>query len=102
MPNNKENFKDNSAINQRKKLLDFMREHGSITTAQARAELDIMSPAPRIMELKRMGHNIITVWDDWTSEFDIRHRIARYVLLSPMQSDDINSVPPDLQNDLGG
>ena len=63
MSNKKSNFKDNSAINQRKKLLDYMREHSSITTAEAREKLDIMSPAPRIMELRKRGCNIVTVWD---------------------------------------
>lgn len=44
----KTNFKDNSAHNQRLKILDWLFEKGSITTAQAREYLDIMSPAPRI------------------------------------------------------
>lgn len=76
----KPKFNDNSAFNQRLKLLDWLFERGSITTSEAREHLDIMSPAPRIMELKRAGYLIVTVWDNWTSEHGIKHRIARYVL----------------------
>ena len=75
------NFNDNSAHNQRLKLLDWLFEHGSISTSEARENLDIMSPAPRIMELKRAGYLIVTVMDNWTSPHGINHRrIARYVL----------------------
>ena len=38
------NFNDNSTFNQRLKLLDWLLEHGSITTDQARQQLDIMHP----------------------------------------------------------
>lgn len=77
----KAKFNDNSAHNQRLKLLDWLLEKGAITTAQAREYLDIMSPAPRIMELRKVGYLINTVWDSWTSEHGIKHRIARYVLV---------------------
>ncbi len=77
----KPNFNDNSAHNQRLKILDWLLEKDSITTAQAREHLDIMSPAPRIMELKAAGYLIVTIPDNWTSEHGINHKgIARYVL----------------------
>lgn len=77
----KAKFNDNSAHNQRLKLLDWVLEKGAITTAQAREHLDIMSPAPRIMELRKAGYLIDTVWDSWISEHGIKHRIACYVLV---------------------
>jgi hypothetical protein len=77
----KPKFTDNSAFNQRLKLLDWLFESGSITTSEAREHLDIMSPAPRIMELKRNGYLIATIADNWTSQHGIKHKgIARYVL----------------------
>ncbi len=77
----KTKFTDNSSFNQRIKLLDWLFERGSITTSEAREKLDIMSPAPRIMELKRAGYLIVTVTDNWTSPHGINHKgIARYVL----------------------
>lgn len=74
------NFTDNSTNNQQAKLLGYLKEHGSITTAQARELLDVMSPAARIMELKETGYLIVMSWDNWTSEHNIKHRLARYIL----------------------
>ena len=77
----KTKFNDKSTNNQRAKLLDYLIEYGSITTAEARDNLDVMSPAPRIMELRRFGYLINTVSDSWISEHGINHKgIARYVL----------------------
>lgn len=71
---------DNSLHNQRLKLLDYLQEHDSITSAQARELLDIYYPPARIFELKAAGYLIHMVWDNWTSDHNIKHRIARYVL----------------------
>lgn len=76
----KPNFNNNSSYNQRLKILDRLFEKGSITTSEAREHLDVMSPAARIMELKEAGYLIVTIWDSWTSEHNIKHRIGRYVL----------------------
>ncbi len=84
----KPNFNDNSAFNQRLKLLDYLLEHGSITSSEAREKLDIYYPPARIFELRQAGYLINTVWDNWTSEHGIKHRIARYVLTrkEPLES----------------
>ena len=80
-PTKKPKFTDNSTNNQRAKLLDYLQEHGSITTTQAREDLDILSPAPRIMELRARGYSIVTLVDNWISGHGINHKgIARYVL----------------------
>ena len=76
----KPNFNDNSAHNQRLKLLDYLFERGSISSAEAREKLDIYSPPARAFELRQAGYLLNTVWDNWTSENGIKHRIARYVL----------------------
>lgn len=74
-------FTDNSAQNQRLKLLDNLLEHNSITTSEAREKLDIMSPAPRILELRAKGYLIDTLPAEWRSDYGINHKgIARYVL----------------------
>ena len=87
--NTKLNFNDNSAFNQRLKSLDYLLEHGSITSSEAREKLDIYYPPARIFELRQAGYLINTVWDNWTSEHGIKHRIARYVLTQkePVESD---------------
>jgi hypothetical protein len=73
------NFNDNSAHNQCLKLLDYLFERGSISSAEAREKLDVYYPPARIFTL-RQSYLINTVWDSWTSEHGIKHRIARYVL----------------------
>ena len=53
-----------------------------------------MSPAPRILELRKAGYQIVTVWDSWTSEYGIKHSIARYVLTQkePIEPDNDSEV----------
>lgn len=87
--NGKSNFKDNSTSNQCLKILDWLFEKGSITTTQARQHLDVMSPAARILQLKKVGYQIVTLNDTWTSEHGINHKgVARYVLTQnePLES----------------
>ena len=90
----KPNFNDNSVQNQRLKLLDYLLEHNSITTSEAREKLDIYYPPARIFELRQAGYLINTVWDSWTSEHGIKHRIARYVLTQkePVEAVDDSEV----------
>ena len=90
----KPNFNDNSAFNQCLKLLDYLLERGSITSAEARERLDIYYPPARIFELRQAGYLIVTIWDSWTSEHGIKHRIARYVLTQkqPVESDNDSEV----------
>ncbi len=77
----KRNFKDNSSTNQCLKMLDWLIEKGNITTTQARQHLDVMSPAARILQLKKAGYQIDRLNDTWTSEHGINHKgVARYVL----------------------
>lgn len=92
--NHKANFTDNSAHNQCLKLLDYLLEHNSITSKKAQTDLDIYYPPARIKELRQAGYLIHTVWDNWTSEYAIKHRIARYMLLQkePLESVNLSEV----------
>ena len=64
---------------QRKLILDALRQ-GPLTTIGAREDLGVMSPAARVMEARRAGHNIDTVRRTvWDSE-GRPHRSAEYVL----------------------
>ena len=91
-PKRKIKFTDNSAQNQRLKLLDWLLEKNSITTTQARNNLYIMSPAARILELKKHGYLINTVPAEWISEHGINHKgVARYVLTQKQPIDATNA-----------
>ena len=90
----KAKFTDNSAHNQQLKLLDYLLERGAITTREAREKLDIYHPPARIKELRNAGYLINTVMVNWTSEYEIKHRIAKYVLIQkmPIENDIFNEV----------
>lgn len=70
----------NSAESQRGRLLEHLKKHDGIDTVDARRNLDILCPASRIIELRRGGHNIVTVWVYRQTECGKMHRIAKYVL----------------------
>ena len=73
--------KSTSTESQRSLLLDHLKK-GPLTTIQARDELGVMSPAPRVMELRRQGHNIITLWTETVDRTGTKHREGQYVLLT--------------------
>ena len=73
--------KSTSTESQRSLLLDHLKK-GPLTTIQARDELGVMSPAPRVMELRRQGHNIITLWTETVDRTGTKHREGQYILLT--------------------
>lgn len=78
------NLSDTYLNAQRTRLLDALQSSGvdGITTIQARHELNILAPAPRVFELRHdYGKNIKTVWTQGMTPEGYSHRIARYVLL---------------------
>jgi hypothetical protein len=71
---------DTSLSAQRQRLLAYLRTK-PINTIQARQCLNVLSPAPRVFELRKRGCRIITIMVD---EFDAqgnKHHIAEYSLL---------------------
>ncbi len=71
----------NSAHDQRKCLLDYLRTHGSIDTVTARRDLNIMMPGARIHELRhRFGHTIDKVMVKRATDCGKLHTVGLYVL----------------------
>ncbi|UTV54788.1 helix-turn-helix domain-containing protein [Burkholderia arboris] len=71
----------NDAAAQRARVLAFLRQHGSLSTLDARHLIDVMHPAARVMELRRYGYDISTVWTREVTPEGCAHRIARYHLM---------------------
>ena len=71
---------DNSTEAQRQRLLAALRRR-PVTTIEARRDLDIMAPAPRIFELRQRGFQIVTIWAHQATDCGREHRVARYVLI---------------------
>jgi aspartate carbamoyltransferase catalytic subunit len=65
---------------QRAAMMDYLAEHGRMTTLQARAELGIMHPAGRVRELREQGINIVTAWKTENDTSGRPHRQALYLL----------------------
>jgi hypothetical protein len=71
----------NDAAAQRKRALELLRT-GPKSTLQLRRDADILSPAARVLELKRKGFNILTQWVHQPTDCGKLHRVALYVLLA--------------------
>ena len=70
----------NSAHDQRQRLLERLKLHGRIDTLTARRELDILCPAARVLELRKRGYQIETIWTERPTDNGKLHRVAMYVL----------------------
>lgn len=63
------------------RLLAYLKKQGSISTPQARHELDIVMPAARIFQLRhKQDLNIITTWVREENPGGGVHRFANYIL----------------------
>ncbi len=73
-----------TASTQRQAILQNLQLVGGkgLTTLEIREGLGVMSPAPRILELRRAGHRIETIRATIvTSDCVEHHNVARYVLV---------------------
>lgn len=64
---------------QRERLRVGFQHFPHISTAEARAGLDILHPAARIQELREEGHKIQTLWTIVAYGGGDHHRVANYL-----------------------
>ncbi|NMG43981.1 hypothetical protein GPA22_09600 [Aromatoleum toluvorans] len=62
------------------RLLAWLREHGQIATSECRELLAIMSPAARMMELRKQGFSIKTVWRKVSDSEGVIHTQGVYIM----------------------
>lgn len=67
-------------MNQSEKILDYIRENGSITPLDALREFGCMRLASRISDLKHAGHSIQSVMETSRNKKGEAVRYARYSL----------------------
>lgn len=80
-PSDLKQHSDQSAAAQRSRLLAYLLQRLSITTLEARSQLDILMPAARVHELRhKFGHDIQTVRVLQETDAGNLHSVARYVL----------------------
>jgi hypothetical protein len=81
-PGNSTRIKEYYSISasQRAKILTWLQQGKTLTTFQARNDLDIPHPAGRVLELRYRGWNIKTHWEVVETSLG-KHRIAKYLLV---------------------
>lgn len=51
-----------------------------ITTFEAMRKLDVYHVPARVLQLRKAGHQIITLWQTVTTEAGVNHRVGMYIL----------------------
>jgi hypothetical protein len=85
-------LKDNSAKSQRQRILRHLQAVGNLNTLEARHKLDCLHPAMRVLELKKIGHDIQTVWINALTPEGCNHRVGQYIL-NPTKQRSILDIP---------
>lgn len=67
-------------MTQTEKVMKYMEQYGSITSAEALSELGIMRLASRISDLKQMGVEVKSVLIKGKNRFGEPIRYARYFI----------------------
>ena len=67
-------------MNQEQRILNYMRDFGSITALDAMREFGIMRLASRISDLKHRGYNITREFEKGVNRYGEHTKYARYSL----------------------
>lgn len=89
------NCNNTSAARQRATVIQALRIMGT-TTVEFREIWGLMSPAPRVMELRMMGYDIRTTFVSAHTIDGVKHYgVARYVLVSEPKAANDDVIAPD-------
>lgn len=66
---------------QKQRIINYIREFGSITSYEAYADLGITQLGARIDQLKKDGYEFKTEWESSTNRFGERTDYKRYYLV---------------------
>lgn len=75
----RDQFIGNSGRNQAERLLAALHRY-PVTTFEAMRELDVYHVPARVLQLRKAGHKIITLWQAVTTEAGATHRVGLYIL----------------------
>lgn len=67
-------------ITQRDRVINYIREFGSISSWEAYKDLGVTQLATRIKELKEQGYEFRTEWESSTNRFGEKTDYKRYYL----------------------
>lgn len=78
-------------ISQKQRIINYIREFGSITSYEAYSDLGITQLGARIDQLKKEGYEFKTEWESNTNRYGERTDYKRYYL-ADMVADNINHI----------
>lgn len=66
-------------LSQCERIINYIKEHGSITVRQAEVELDINSPNRRLADLRDKGYSFNETWEEKKNSFGetVRYKVYR-------------------------
>ena len=79
-------------ITQRERIINYIREFGSISSWEAYKDLGITQLATRIKELKEEGYEFKTKWESSINRFGEKTDYKRYYL-KDMISENMQHIP---------
>lgn len=79
-------------MNQRQRIIDYIRQFGSITSKDAYNDLEITQLATRIKELKELGYEFETKWESSKNRFGESVSFKRYYLMD-MVVENMDHIP---------
>lgn len=79
-------------ITQRDRVINYIREFGSISSWEAYKDLGITQLATRIKELKEQGYEFKTKWESSKNRFGEKTDYKRYYL-ADMISENMQHIP---------
>lgn len=79
-------------INQRQRIINYIRKFGSITSYEAYVDLGITQLATRIKELKEQGYEFKTEWESSKNRYNEKVEFKRYYL-ADVVAENMNHIP---------
>lgn len=79
-------------ITQKDRILQYIREFGSISSWEAYKELGITQLGARIKELKEEGYEFQTEWESSTNRYEEKVDFKRYYLVEDMIAENMEHI----------
>lgn len=79
-------------ITQRDRILQYIRQFGSISSWEAYKELRITQLGARIKELKEEGYEFKTEWESSTNRYNEKVDYKRYYLVEDMIAENMEHI----------
>lgn len=78
--------------NQKQRIINYIRQFGSITDLEASKELGIQQFGARIFDLKKEGYEFRTEWESCKNRFGEKVEYKRYFLVD-MTAENMEHIP---------